>query len=62
MLDYVDRIVVAVRSLDDAERNYSTLLAARKIDDFDSTWLTAQGPMARLQQAMSPEPSQTATR
>lgn len=42
MLDYVDRILVAVRSLEDAERNYSNILAAHKIDDFESSWLNAR--------------------
>ncbi|QIL82489.1 hypothetical protein G7047_23050 [Diaphorobacter sp. HDW4A] len=42
MLDYVDRILVAVRSLDDAEHNYSNILAAHKIDDFESPWLNAR--------------------
>lgn len=42
MLDYVDRILVAVRSLNQAERNYTQLLAARKIEDFDSPWLNAR--------------------
>ena len=42
MLDYVDRILVAVRSLDDAERNYSNILAASKIEDFESSWMNAR--------------------
>ena len=42
MLDYVDRILVAVRSLDAAERNYSNILAASRIEDFESRWLNAR--------------------
>lgn len=42
MFDYVDRILVAVRSLDDGERNYSNILAATKIEDFESKWLNSR--------------------
>ena len=42
MLDYVDRILVAVRSLDAAESNYANILAARRVEDFDSPWLNAR--------------------
>ena len=42
MLDYVDRILVAVRSLDEAERNYCELLGAQTIEDFESAWLNAR--------------------
>jgi hypothetical protein len=42
MLHTVDRILVAVRSLDDAERNYRNVLAATVLDEFDSPYLQAR--------------------
>lgn len=42
MLDHVDRILVAVRSLDAAQNNYSNILAASKMGDFESQWLNAR--------------------
>lgn len=42
MLHTVDRILVAVRSLDDAERNYRNVLAAKVVDEFDSAYLKAR--------------------
>lgn len=42
MLEHVDRILVAVRSLDDAERNYANILAASRVEDFESPWLNAR--------------------
>lgn len=48
MLDYVDRILVAVRSLDAAESNYSNILAARRIEDFESQWLNARSRRMQL--------------
>lgn len=42
MLHTVDRILVAVHSLDDAERNYRNVLAAIVVDEFDSDYLKAR--------------------
>ena len=42
MLHSVDRILVAVRSLDEAQQNYTNILAAQPLGDFDSPWLNAR--------------------
>ncbi len=42
MLKSVDRVLVAVTSLDDAERNYREVLGASPIADFDSRHLNAK--------------------
>ncbi|MCB4321524.1 VOC family protein [Alcaligenes sp. 13f] len=42
MLHSVDRILVAVRSLDDAEANYANLLGATQAEDFVSSFLSAR--------------------
>ncbi len=42
MLTTVDRILVAVRSLEDAERNYTEVLAARAVQEFHSPFLNAR--------------------
>lgn len=42
MLHHVDRILVAVRSLDAAEQNYINILAASRLEDFESQWLNAK--------------------
>lgn len=42
MLNSVDRILVAVRDLDEAERNYSELLGAQRIGEYESGHLHAR--------------------
>lgn len=42
MLNTVDRILVAVHSLDEAEKNYTDVLAARAAGEFDSAFLNAR--------------------
>lgn len=42
MFNNVDRILVAVRSLDEAEKNYTDVLAARVVGEFDSAFLSAR--------------------
>ncbi len=42
MLHTVDRILVAVRSLDEAEKNYTHVLAAHPVGEFHSAFLNAQ--------------------
>lgn len=41
MFKNVDRILVAVRDLDEAETNYRNILGAIRIDDFESSYLNA---------------------
>lgn len=42
MLTSVDRILVAVNNLDEAEKNYSTFLGAERVEDFESDYLQAK--------------------
>lgn len=42
MLHSVDRILVAVHSLDEAQQNYTNILAATVVEDFESPWLNAR--------------------
>lgn len=42
MFDYVDRILVAVRSLDSAEQSYANILGAERSDEFQSSFLNAR--------------------
>jgi catechol 2,3-dioxygenase-like lactoylglutathione lyase family enzyme len=42
MLHSVDRILVAVRSLDEAQQNYTNILGAQLLGDFESPWLQAR--------------------
>lgn len=42
MLKKVDRILVAVRDLDDAEQNYRNILGAVPLEDFESQYLNAK--------------------
>lgn len=42
MLKSVDRILVVVKDLDQAEKNYSLVLGATKVEDYESSYLNAK--------------------